>query len=70
MPAFFVQTSLKATLVLVAAWLLTRAMKRSSAAARHFVWTVAVVAALALPLVQLVAPRWNLLLPASPANPA
>ena len=33
MPAFFVQASLKATIVLVAAWLLTRAMKRSSAAA-------------------------------------
>ena len=60
MPAFLVQTSLKTTIVLVAAWLLTRAMTRSSAAARHFVWTLALVAALVLPLVQLVVPRWDL----------
>ena len=69
MPAFFVQTSVKATIVLVAAWLLTRAMRRSSAAARHLVWTMAVIAVLALPLIQLAVPRWSLaLLPAAAAR--
>jgi HEAT repeat protein/beta-lactamase regulating signal transducer with metallopeptidase domain len=68
MPAFLVQTTVKATIVLVAAWLLTRAMGRSSAAARHFVWTLAIVAALMLPVIELAAPRWNVpILPAASA---
>ena len=35
-------------------------MRRSSAAARHLVWTVALLAALVLPLITVVAPRWEL----------
>ena len=67
MPAFLVQVSVKATIVLLAAWLLTRVMARSSAAARHLVWTVAIVAALILPLIHVTAPRWNLPLLPAPA---
>ncbi len=70
MPAFLVQVSVKATIVLLAAWLLTRAMARSSAAARHLVWTVAIVAALALPLIQATAPRWHVPLLPAPSVPA
>ncbi len=70
MPAFLIQTSVKATIVLVAAWLLTRAMARCSAAARHLVWTLAVVAALVLPLMQMAAPRWNIPLLPAPAAAA
>ena len=67
MPAFLIHTSVKATIVLLVAWLVTRAMARCSAAARHLVWTLAIVAALLLPLLQVAAPRWNLPLLAAPA---
>jgi beta-lactamase regulating signal transducer with metallopeptidase domain len=71
MPGFLIHTSAKATVVLLVAWLLTRAMARCSAAARHLVWTLALIAALVLPLVQAVAPRWNVpLLAAAPMAPA
>ncbi|MEX2137808.1 MAG: S41 family peptidase [Pirellulales bacterium] len=36
---------------------------RSSAAARHFVWTLAIAASLAIPLVGLVLPAWTMELP-------
>ena len=70
MPALFVQVSVKLTIVLLAAWLLTRAMARSSAAARHLVWTVAIVAALLLPLIHVTVPRWHLPLLPAPAAAA
>jgi len=58
--ALLILITVKATIVLSAAWLVTRAMAHCSAAARHLVWTVAVMAALVLPAVQLVGPRWDL----------
>src|SRR5688500_16628938 len=42
---------------------------RSSAAARYLVWTMAVVASLAIPLVGLVLPSWTMELPLASANP-
>ena len=59
MEALLIQITVKATAVLMAAWLVTRVMARGSAASRHLVWTAAVVAVLALPLVQLAGPRWD-----------
>lgn len=68
--ALLVQITLKATIVLMAAWLMTRLMARGSAAGRHLVWTLAIVAVLALPLVQFAGPRWDLpVLPAPAATP-
>jgi HEAT repeat protein/beta-lactamase regulating signal transducer with metallopeptidase domain len=63
-----ISITLKATVVLTAAWLLTRAMARHSAASRHLVWTLAMVAVLALPVMQVAAPSWKLpVLPAAAA---
>src|SRR5687767_12376248 len=61
--------ALKVTGVLLAALLVTRAMTRASAALRHLVWTLALVACLAVPVVQFAGPRWDLaLLPAAPVE--
>jgi HEAT repeat protein/beta-lactamase regulating signal transducer with metallopeptidase domain len=49
----------KATLLLACAALLTTALRRSSAATRHLIWTAALMAALALPVLSLTLPRWN-----------
>jgi HEAT repeat protein/beta-lactamase regulating signal transducer with metallopeptidase domain len=58
--ALLILITVKATIVLSAAWLVTRAMAHCSAATRHLVWTLAVVAALVLPAVQVIGPRWAL----------
>ncbi|MFW6078095.1 MAG: M56 family metallopeptidase, partial [Gemmatimonadota bacterium] len=48
----------KSALVLIGAWIVTLALRRGSAATRHLVWSVAIVAALALPLAVAVLPSW------------
>jgi HEAT repeat protein/beta-lactamase regulating signal transducer with metallopeptidase domain len=61
----------KTTLVLGSTGLLVRALPRASAATRHFLWTLGVVAALLLPTVRALAPRWDLpVLPAVTAEGA
>src|SRR5688572_32636627 len=55
-----ISIAMKATVVLTGAWLLTLAMARHSAASRHLVWTLAMVAVLALPAMQVAGPSWNL----------
>jgi beta-lactamase regulating signal transducer with metallopeptidase domain len=50
---------LKATPLLLGAWLGTALLRRTSAATRHFVWVLAIVGALALPVVTAVVPRWE-----------
>jgi hypothetical protein len=45
-----VTASLRVVGICAAAWLITLALRRSSAAARHMVWTCAIVAAPALRL--------------------
>jgi WD40 repeat protein/beta-lactamase regulating signal transducer with metallopeptidase domain len=51
--------ALKTTLVLVAALAVTRALRRASAATRHHVWVVAVLAVLMLPVLGLILPGWG-----------
>jgi beta-lactamase regulating signal transducer with metallopeptidase domain len=57
--------ALKGTVILGVAAGATALMRRSAAATRHLVWTTAVASVLALPLLEFVAPRWNL--PIAPA---
>ena len=62
---------LKSTAVLAAALLVTLAMRRASASARHAVWAVALVSLLVLPVLTHVLPRWDVavLPPAPPPAP-
>ena len=74
--AFLAEMAIKGTFVLIAALAVSIALRRASAAARHFVWTAALSALLALPLLSLALPVWRVLpqsativtAPASPAN--
>jgi TonB family protein len=58
MSLLFEQT-IKLSLVVVAALVMTALMRRGSAAARHWVLSVAIVCAAAMPLVQLIVPSWE-----------
>ncbi len=57
---FLLDAAAKATAILAAAWLLTLAMRRRSAAARYFVWTCALGAVLAVPAISPLLPVWSL----------
>ena len=54
----------KSTAVLLAAFAASAAMRRSPAASKHFLWTAAFAALLAMPLASLVMPRWSVTPPA------
>jgi hypothetical protein len=57
---------IKVTVLLAVAALASRAHVRGSAAARHQIWAIAIVASLAMPIFTLVAPRWTIaVLPAA-----
>lgn len=61
----------KASVVLTIAAVAAAALRRASAASRHLVWTCALLAALALPVVSIAVPRWQLpilLLESTPAE--
>jgi HEAT repeat protein/beta-lactamase regulating signal transducer with metallopeptidase domain len=51
---------LKATLLFATAAIASLALRRGTAAARHLVWTLALISALALPVLSLALPRWQL----------
>ncbi len=53
------ELALKSTVVLVAAFAVSAAMHRTSAALRHLAWTCAFAGLLVLPLLQRSAPRWH-----------
>jgi beta-lactamase regulating signal transducer with metallopeptidase domain len=50
---------LKAAPLLLAGWVATALLRRSSAATRHFVWVLAISGSLLLPAVTTVMPRWE-----------
>ncbi|HEY0304923.1 MAG TPA: M56 family metallopeptidase, partial [Longimicrobiales bacterium] len=58
------EAALKGTVVLLAASVLATVMRRGSAASRHLVWQLALLALLALPLVKVVSPLEFAILPA------
>ena len=53
--------TVKATLVLAAAWIGTRAARRAPAAARHLIWMISLGTLLLLPVLEAVAPRRTLI---------
>jgi beta-lactamase regulating signal transducer with metallopeptidase domain len=53
--------AMRSTVLFLAACGLAIAMKRASAAERHLVWSAALAAALALPVIHLAAPAWHVL---------
>ena len=53
----------KATALLGVATLTAFALRRASAAARHFAWTLGVVSVLALPLASALMPAWRIVVP-------
>ena len=63
-----VTSSLKITAILLAAFVLVRLLRRNSAALRHWVLTLALMATLVLPLLSIISPVWSLaILPGSTA---
>ncbi len=58
--AFLLDMAAKSTVVLGMACLLTRVLRRASAAMRYFIWVCALAAVLALPLFSVLLPRWDL----------
>ena len=59
----------KGTFILIAACLLSVALRRASAATRHLVWVVAFAALLLLPALSVVVPRWTVTVPQSQIRP-
>ena len=57
--------AVKSAMVFALAWVITKMMRRRSAAARHLVWTSAIAAALMLPAASLWMPAWHLPTPAA-----
>ena len=57
--AFLAACSLKATSLILMAWLLSAALRRQPAALRHLVWTVAILSALVLPVLASLLPAWH-----------
>jgi beta-lactamase regulating signal transducer with metallopeptidase domain len=52
--------AMRVTLLMALAWLAATTLRRAPAAARHLVWTFALVAALGLPLATWLVPAWTL----------
>ena len=60
----------KASLILAATALVAAALRRASASARHFVWTLGLLSALAAPALSAALPRWELPIVTIAASPA
>ena len=64
--------SVKGLVILALAWAIVGSMRRASAAARHTVWMLAVLAALLLPGLSVALPQWQVkIIPATlfPSQP-
>lgn len=66
--ALLVAVAVKGTLIFLLAFFVVGLLRRASAATRHAVWTLALAAALVLPVLFVVLPGWQVpVLPASPS---
>lgn len=61
----WIDAAVKGTFVVLAAFTLTFCMRKSAAAWRHMVWSLAIVGLLALPFLSAVLPQWHVPLPES-----
>jgi carboxyl-terminal processing protease len=68
-PRFMLDMAFKSMLVFLVAGILVLLLRRCSPAARHFVWLLAVVGALALPLLLVSLPAWPIAVPLPWAEP-
>jgi len=59
--AVILDATVKGTAILALVWLATLAMRRSSAAARHWVWFLGVLGLLLLPILTAALPGWHVL---------
>src|SRR5215831_17609452 len=58
--SFLADVSIKGLVLLLVAGALIYAFRRSAAAVRHTVWTMALVSFLMMPVLSLVMPRWQI----------
>jgi len=68
--AALMDAAVKGTVILLAALLATRQMRRRPAASRHLVWMVALASLLALPLASRLLPAWRVVPVPGPLRPA
>ena len=61
--AALVESCLRASVVLCAAWATTSAMRRASASTRHFVWMCAIAGTMIATAMSFAGPRWTLPVP-------
>jgi beta-lactamase regulating signal transducer with metallopeptidase domain len=67
--AVFLEAAVKGTVVLIVAWALTRTLRHASASIRHLVWTVGLAGVLIMPVLSVVTPRLEILVPEFAAAP-
>lgn len=63
-----IESCVRASVVLCAAWVLTSMMRRAAAATRHFVWSCAIAGAILASALSSVGPRWSVTLPSGIAS--
>jgi HEAT repeat protein/beta-lactamase regulating signal transducer with metallopeptidase domain len=68
MMAVIVESCLRASVVLCAAWVLTSMMRHASASTRHFIWSAAIAGAILASALSHLGPRWPVSLPSSVAS--
>src|SRR5258706_2732345 len=66
-PQLLLDLAVKSAALMLVAWMLAATLRRASAATRHWVWSVALVGLLVLPVLSLALPGWRIgLLPSLP----
>ena len=57
--ALVIDAAVKGTIILLIAWVVTAALRRTSATVRHFVWCLAFVGLAGLPMLSITLPAWH-----------
>jgi len=59
-PYFLLDIVIKSTAILMVAFFMARLLRQTSASLRHYVWIVAILATLTLPLINVCVPKWTI----------